>query len=382
MVIILRLNYVSYTAYSICLICKIFQHTRPLTPYSVIAQGHTYYTCKKSRLPVRVKDPPSPPSYSLPLPGPPFHSLHLEMQHPSSYYAVPRCDSQIWTDWLYSERVANSSCSSTGTTLVDRRNMQHVAELKDIPDGPLPLCYSFTPPTPDYTYSDTSSSSRYSGSEFDELPEIPFISSSSRYAHGWANQDGHYRDASDDSDCERSFWASMIRPSTSQSSDRSLTVLGYTSDRILSPVRQRAPSISSTASSRMKPPPAKSILSSSSSIRTKTGRSPPSVKFLEMPTVHYEEDYYYEPERYRAPAAPVDKKKPGLLRRIFGPKPQTGPERPAISGPFPLSEAPPRRVHGGGTSLRSMKSNSSLRSVLSTSSRLQMYWGKMTRKDP
>ena len=34
------------------------------------------------------------------------------MQRPSSYYAFSRCDSQVWTDWLQSERLANVSGGS------------------------------------------------------------------------------------------------------------------------------------------------------------------------------------------------------------------------------------------------------------------------------
>lgn len=204
--------------------------------------------------------------------------------------------------------------------------------------------------------------------------------------------EGSSSQGSDDSHGERTFWASVIRPSASRSSDRSIPILGHMNDRPLASGRQRAPSVSSTASSRTRPAPAKSILSSSSSsTRTRaTTRSPPSVKFLDMPTIHYEED---EAEPVR-PASPPDSGKRGFLQWIRGTSKRAQPaqERPSISGPFPLWETPPRRTHSSGTpsvrsmksgapSLRSMKSNNSLRSIRSCSSRLQTYWSRMTGHD-
>ena len=234
-------------------------------------------------------------------------------------------------------------------------------------------------------------------SGYDELPEIPFVSSSpSRFASGWNPMEGSSSQGSDDSHCERTFWASVIRPSASRSSDRSVPVLGHMNDRPLAPGRQRAPSVSSTASSRTRPAPAKSILSSSSSsTRTRaTTRSPPSVKFLDVPTIHYEEEDEAEPARA---TSPTDSGKRGFLQWIRGAsrtrRAQPAQERPSISGPFPLWETPPRRTHSSGApsvrsmksgapSLRSMKSNGSLRSIRSCSSRLQTYWSRMTGHDP
>lgn len=205
--------------------------------------------------------------------------------------------------------------------------------------------------------------------------------------------EGSSSQGSDDSHGERTFWASVIRPSASRSSDRSIPILGHMNDRPLASGRQRAPSVSSTASSRTRPAPAKSILSSSSSsTRTRaTTRSPPSVKFLDMPTIHYEEEDEAEPAR---PASPPDSGKRGFLQWIRGTSKRAQPaqERPSISGPFPLWETPPRRTHSSGTpsvrsmksgapSLRSMKSNNSLRSIRSCSSRLQTYWSRMTGHD-
>lgn len=238
---------------------------------------------------------------------------------------------------------------------------------------------SQTPPTPDST-SDVSSSSRLSmetASEFDELPEIPFVSSAAlAYPDRWISPDHHPPRA--DNESERSFWSSMIRSSPSKSSDRTLPVFGNTGDRVVVPSRQRSGSVTSSISSRSKPAPAKSILSSSASIKTKTRRSPPSVKFLDMPTIHYEDDEYeYEP--CRGSAAPKEKRRLAIFRWFWGPKSAPAvPTRPAISGPFPLWDAPPRRVREQTASLRSAKSNSSLRSVRSCSSRLHTFWDRVT----
>ncbi|KAH9922683.1 hypothetical protein B0H21DRAFT_765868 [Amylocystis lapponica] len=296
------------------------------------------------------------------------------MQNPNSYYAVPRCDSQVWMDWELSDRVNNASSSSSGsastsTTIVEDFQVQGVN------NSQMSICYSLTPPTPNTLSSDVSSSQISIDSEsiFNDMPEIPFISSC---GDGWADADHHRRAASDNHEYERS---------TSQSFDRNVAVLGHTNDRVFAPSRsrKRSGSVSSTASSRSKPAPAKSILSSSASIRSRQGRAPPSVKFLEMPTIHYEEEYESEP--YRAPAGSAEKKG-GFLEWLLRPvrKPAV-PERPTISGPFPLWEAPPRQARGApayAASLRSVRSNGSLRSVGSCSSRLQTYWSRMTGRDP
>lgn len=321
------------------------------------------------------------------------------MQRPSSYYAFSKCESQVWTDWLHSERLANSSCNSSASATVEDHISHH--QSKDDIDDAMPLYYaSFLPSPPDSPLSAPSSSQlsvvSAADSGYDELPEIPFVSSSpSRFDSGWNPMEGCSSRGSDDSHCERTFWASVIRPTASRSSDKSIPVLGQMSERSLAPSRQRAPSISSTASSRTRPAPAKSILSSSSSTRTRTtARSPPSVKFLDMPTIHYEDEDEFEHARGHARSVSKDSGKRSFLKWIRGAskKAQPAEERPTISGPFPLWETPPRRTPSGGTpsersmksgapSLRSMKSNSSLRSIRSCSSRLHTYWGRVTGKD-
>lgn len=210
------------------------------------------------------------------------------------------------------------------------------------------------------------------------MPEIPFVSCATPT---WANTDRYASRTAIDEVSERSFWSAMMRPSASKLPERSDVVFGHTNDRVFSPSRQRSGSISSNTSCRTKPPPAKSILSSSSSIKTKTRRSPPSVKFLDVPEVHYEDEDEDVPYRSFAAPVPVEKKS-GFLRWIpwATKKTQCSPGRPSISGPFPLSDAPPRRARDGAASLRSVRSKDSIRSVQSHSSRLQSYWGRVTGK--
>lgn len=248
------------------------------------------------------------------------------------------------------------------------------------------------------------SSTRTASSYYDEMPEIPFVSSTTLpCANTWAELNRFPSRPVIEDVTERSFW-SLMRPSISKVTDRSDGVFGHANDRIFNPPRprERSGSISSiaTASSRTKPAPAKSILSSSSSIKTKTRRSPPSVKFLDVPEVHYEDEYEDAMPSYHyhhscAPASSTSAsvhahphtvpKKSGFLRWIpWATKKTQSPPcgRPSISGPFPLSEAPPRRARDGAASLRSVRSKDSLCSVQSHSSRLQSYWHKLTGKVP
>ncbi|OCH92718.1 hypothetical protein OBBRIDRAFT_865411 [Obba rivulosa] len=283
---------------------------------------------------------------------------HPPMRNANSCYLAPDAaadgGAQTWLEWCRAERDANSSWgSSAGSTLVD----------------------GSTPPTPEESFSD--SSSGLSAFDLDDIPEIPFVTlPPADFTCG------------DDSTCqptrdERSYWPSQLRRTKrTRSPTRGPATLLNPIDRPLPQSRQRSTSVSSTTSSPMRPGPARSILSSSSSIRTRTGRSPSSVKFLEMPTIHYEEED--EPEPHYRQAVSAVKRKASILQRLLGPfrKPPPSPEKPAISGPFPLWETPPKQVYGGEACLRSVKSSTSLRSTRSCSSRLQSYWGRVKGRDP
>jgi len=194
---------------------------------------------------------------------------------------------------------------------------------------------------------------------------------------------------------ERHFWSSFVRPNVPKSLDKPSFLLGQTSQRVVSPTRHRAPSVSSTSSSRSRPAPAKSILSSRSSIRTRMGRSPPSVKFLDMPTIHYEdedEDFGDLDQSNCNPKTPNKKWTWTFLKQLVSsprkPAAPPPPERPTISGPIPLWETAHivRRSlddrRPSGANLRSVRSNASIRSTRSTQSRLQTYWGRLGGRDP
>ena len=281
---------------------------------------------------------------------------------------------------------------------------------------------SKTPPTPSATDSDASSSqiSMESIPEYDEFPEIPFVSAAIASPGTWISSEGLAECArADDGITSTSFWTGIIRMrrSTSKSSadsSASVPVLGYTNERIIAPsrTRKRSGSVSSIASSRTRPAPAKSILSSGASVRTRKHKAP-SVKFLDIPTIHYEDDDCNDddphepsscmspppPKKARglsgffsltwlfrsqsssapAPASPKAapaKSKAHTAHRASGPTSASG--RPDISGPFPLLDSTARRGRSGGSaaSLRSMKSSGSLRSMRSCGSRLPTptYW--------
>ncbi|KAK7694228.1 hypothetical protein QCA50_001408 [Cerrena zonata] len=320
-------------------------------------------------------------------------------------------------DWVRMSRLENGSWDNQIARLLAEYSYSKRASTSyDTQDHAIPMEYTWTPPTPTLD-SDRSSGSRRSSlqsipsSDFDELPEIPFVSPP------LLDQD----DNKDDPNSSQTFWSSLIHPPTrsrTPSNERSVALLGEARHRVLSPARCRAPSVSSNASSRSKPAPAKSILSSSSSIRTKTGRSPPSVKFLDMPTIHYETepeeehhgpdhdcDYDYDPDAYderydtHSSAGSEEKKWSfGFIRQIARRKSRASISTSIISGPYPLWEQPPpssasiasrtrttgrpplerRRV----TSLRSVRSSGSLASIRSCGSRLQSYWSWFSGKDP
>lgn len=330
------------------------------------------------------------------------------MQYLSSHPSPPQHGSQAWTDWMRPSRAENSSWDSHLVRML-------TDDLDDEPShvagtAAVPMEYTLTPPTPGLDSDHTSSQCSFDSSlatELDDYPEIPFISNDGSLSSGTIDPDAYSVKSYTAS--ERNFWSSLIRPNLSKSPERPTVLLGQTSQRVVSPTRRRAPSVSSSTSSRSRPAPAKSILSSSSSIRTtrKHGRSPPSVKFLDMPTIHYEDEDEEmddfgddDDEESRdvdddCDLAAKSKWTWGFLKRFIGGPRKSGPaapERPRISGPIPLCETPniirrsldERRPTRQPTmaSLRSVRSNGSIRSTRSNQSRIQTYWGRLGGKDP
>ncbi|KAM5532755.1 hypothetical protein V8D89_013552 [Ganoderma adspersum] len=350
-------------------------------------------------------------------------SSYQAMQNPSSYYAVPQSDGRIWADWQQSGRNRNYSWSSSSSATLGEGSSSLRRSPTKVPQcRPTPISYTLTPPTPSATDSDASSSqiSMESIPEYDEYPEIPFVSAAIASPNGWMSSEGPAQRArADDGITSTSFWAGIIRmrQSTSKSSTDSsvsVPVLGHTSERIIAPTRtrKRSGSVSSIASSRTRPAPAKSILSSGASVKTRRHKAP-SVKFLDMPTIHYEDDDsndddQHEPSSCMSPPPPKKAKglsgffsftwlfrsstasapassSPKAVPPKTRPKANTVPRasgttsgRPDISGPFPLLDSTARRGRSGGSaaSLRSMKSSGSLASVRSCGSRLPTttYW--------
>ncbi|EIN13446.1 hypothetical protein PUNSTDRAFT_139987 [Punctularia strigosozonata HHB-11173 SS5] len=197
------------------------------------------------------------------------------------------------------------------------------------------------------------------------------------------------------------------------------------------PVRRRPSSVlsrASASSSQTKATIPRSILSRTDQCPAiRRQHTQHSVKFVDMPTIHYDayedEEYSDDPMdsadsdlnvcRRPRPGAhhthhrhhhhhpsfvpeepPKDEKtKPGLfkrLARLTSPKPKARPpprsgteRRPSISGPYPLAPPPPlsgatsdtknRRGAGRAASIRSVKSDSSMRS----SGRLRTFLGSL-----
>jgi hypothetical protein len=161
-------------------------------------------------------------------------------------------------------------------------------------------------------------------------------------------------------------------------------------------------SISSRTASKCQLVPKKSILSSSTSLsmkNSKRGRarsgSSPSVKFAEKPTYYYHDyefAYEYESEfdKYETrPSSPVSSTMPCLspsiprkgtqtskVRQVLSrlmPSTRRPPERPSISGPYPLWKG-----DGDGSSIRSVRSiPCSVRSAPASRSKVRTLWGRM-----
>ncbi|THH28424.1 hypothetical protein EUX98_g5759 [Antrodiella citrinella] len=330
------------------------------------------------------------------------------MQNPNKHFSTSHYDAPVWAEWMRPNRANNSSWDSSLVASFSNDSDEASDVLEgSTPATAIPVEYTWTPPTP--TLDSDNSSSQLSIespslSELDELPEIPFISTADALESDNDEDDTQYDfNAVGNTVDERTFWANLMRPNLTASAAtgrRATAVLGQTNQRVLSANRCRSPSVSSTASSRSKPPPAKSILSSSSSIRTRKGRKPPSVKFLDAPTIHYESDTEDDESEFEQPyGASSDKSQAaapqtglfGFIRRIVGTSSgkSRAPDRPVISGPIPLWEGSRRRARLSldesrkrTPSLRTTRSSASLRSERSCSSRLQTYWGRVTGKDP
>ncbi|KAH7929361.1 hypothetical protein BV22DRAFT_1029606, partial [Leucogyrophana mollusca] len=136
--------------------------------------------------------------------------------------------------------------------------------------------------------------------------------------------------------------------------------------------RQSVSSIGSSSTVQTKAAPTKSILTrhdSGISMTTKSSRkkkrAPPSVKFVEAPTVHYDHGVYGTP-----PCPPPSARRRRIrFSRLFTrwwKSPPSSPKRPTISGPYHLSYT------------ASLVEVYSIRSSKTEHGKFRRFWGRVT----
>ena len=187
------------------------------------------------------------------------------------------------------------------------------------------------------------------------------------------------KSAGDNTNVDDACWPAAIRPRSK--ADRSVPLLTQTDIRTQH-ARRRGPSISSlpsvatasSSSSFSKPssPHAKSILTRTSSASTKNSLAK-SVKFVDMPTVHYGYDDCYEDgyddceiDSSYPPTPPLSPKGKPLrgFRRYIWPswRSQHSVARPVISAPHTLGSIQSQLDQSDSASIRSTRSAGSTRS--------------------
>jgi hypothetical protein len=175
----------------------------------------------------------------------------------------------------------------------------------------------------------------------------------------------------DKSAVEDAAWPAIIRPRSK--ADRSVPMLGH-SKSFNHDTRPRGPSVSSipsvatasSSSSKVHSRQAKSILTRTSSSSTKNSLAK-SVKFADMPTVHYDydEDSYDDCE-IDSPTSPIPSRDKPLqgFRRYIWPSWRSQPvaSPPQISAPLVLGSIKSPAEPSDSASVRSTRSNGSVRS--------------------
>jgi len=293
-------------------------------------------------------------------------------------FNVPRDSlwyNKAWMDRTNDDRHSTvSSDSESTTTLVDDLGPEICLNEYDDNDSVLDLPGIPTPHASGDLHDFYLSPFADTSTVYGDMPEIPLVPS--RGANAAAAH-------------QQSFWSTFTRPQRTKPT-KGEPLVGFAKECLVStprcaPYLISSPSTSSTSSSQTKVMPMKSSLSSSSSLKSKDGlsvrRKHPSVKFAETPTVHY--DY-----SYNAPPPSLRNTKVGdggfsKLKRFLEPwrKSQAVPERPSISGPYPMYCAAALRDHE--PSLRPARSHTSLRSTCSASScsSFRIFWDRLTRPD-
>ncbi|KAI0700437.1 hypothetical protein BC835DRAFT_418739 [Cytidiella melzeri] len=313
------------------------------------------------------------------------------MENSNSYYPARRSGDPTLTEWPRSNKAVNSSWGRSAPRAVadDEDLPSPLLEIDDDIAHALQCVWTASSSSSDSDpFASRSSVSSASVLDGIDIPEIPFISELPE---------------EDEQELVTPFWLRRRPAVSTTSSQRQLAVLGQAAERHFVHARQRSGSISSTAS---RPTPAKSILSSSSSIKTRKGRSAPSVKFLDMPTIHFEDDDdekpYVPTKEYGTGKTKVWGPSKGRKRNwnvlewfVSSSKKRkthaVASDRPLISSPLPLCEGRRpsvddptggRYAHMDARSIRSVRSTSSMRSVRSCASRFQGYLTWLGGKDP
>jgi len=288
--------------------------------------------------------------------------------------------SKAWINQAHNDQhSATSSDSESVSTLVDDLGAEMCLDEYDDNDSLLGLPGIPTPRASEDVHDLYLSPFTDISTVYGDMPEIPLV------PIPWTD---HSRGASNTMAHEQSFWSTFIRPQRTKPI-KGEPLIGLAKQHSLcsprcAPSLSSSTSNSSASSSQTKVMPMKSSLSSSPSLKSKDGssvrRKHPSVKFAEKPTVHYD---YYNTE----PPAPQNTKVSdggfSKLKRLVGSlkMTQAAPERPNISGPYPMYCAAALRDHE--PRVRHTRSHASLRSTGSASScsSFRNFWGRLTRPD-
>ncbi|EPQ61052.1 hypothetical protein GLOTRDRAFT_113519 [Gloeophyllum trabeum ATCC 11539] len=296
-------------------------------------------------------------------------------------------DDQNLREWLASDAVGAYLRGASPSTLIDEDAIS-VDDLNDIDDLMFSPQSTLTPTYPDTHHrTDSESSALSSSSDADMSEDLSFQYATYPSIRYERSQLSPHDEKEEDE--ERSLWLKFVKPALSKESKdpKNVTLFGHM-HRVQLPTRRRRRSSStsstSTAFTKTSAGP-KSILARTPSNATSTltnspkCRSPPSIKSAKSVKFVDEPTYCTEPCRpaplpMSPPPTRIAADRPGMVKRLRRSLSKTelvAPERPVISGPFPLWEAP---LLADRASCRS--SRGSIRSTRS-SSRLRTLWARV-----
>ncbi|KDQ54887.1 hypothetical protein JAAARDRAFT_37999 [Jaapia argillacea MUCL 33604] len=308
---------------------------------------------------------------------------------PSTRLSISPIDEQVRMDWILSERVAQTLDSHSPTSSSD--DDFDAASIDDFDDhDPNHSRYYLIPPIPDCHERNISSSSTITSSSLEDMSRGPCLS----LPHLTYPQNRRRQrvplsplDEKDEQGEERFLWTIGRPQRPKENNSKKSAPSSHTNHRVVFPKRRRSSSTSSSSSACQTKGGScpRSILSRSPSSATAKSspsrRSPPSiksvksVKFVDEPTFYPDRPYHSQSQSPPPPLpTPADVDQPGVLSRLKRSlsKPQLAPERPVISGPFPLWEAPSLVDRGSSkSSIRSTRSSSG-------SNRIRKFWDRLT----